>query len=136
MLSQLLTIKTDNTYIQLFRYTFVGCIAFICDFSVLYLLTEFFMFHYLVSAALAFLLGLTVNYILSVNWVFNSRSLENRYAEFVVYSLIGVAGLALNELIIWGFTEYFMVHYLGSKIISTVIVYVFNFTVRKSLLFR
>ncbi len=136
MFSELLTVKTDNTYIQLFRYTFVGGISFLFDFTALYVLTEYFMLHYLVSAAFAFLLGLSINYLLSVTWVFKSRNLENRFAEFVVYSLIGVAGLVLNELIIWVFTEFMLVHYLGSKMISTVVVYLFNFSIRKILLFR
>jgi len=127
--------STDNTLVQLFRYTIVGGTAFCFDFTALHMLTAYAGLHYLVSAAFAFVLGLLVNYVLSVRWVFANRSLKNRYAEFIVFALVGLVGLGLNELIMWGVTEYGGVHYLGSKVISTVVVYLFNFSIRKVLLF-
>jgi putative flippase GtrA len=51
--------------IQFFRYAIVGVIAFMIDFAALFFLTDIFHFHYLVSAAMAFLLGLATNYILA-----------------------------------------------------------------------
>ena len=128
--------KTDNTLIQLFRYTFVGGIAFVVDFGSLFLLTEFAGVHYLVSAAISFLFGLATNYLLSILWVFNTRSISNRYHEFIIFGIIGIIGLGLNELIIWRFTEYLHFHYLISKIISAIVVYLWNFFARKNLLFR
>ena len=135
MLNQLIKNKTNNTLIQLFRYTFVGGVAFIFDFGTLYILTEFFNIYYLVSAALAFLLGLTINYFLSVIWVFKERSIKSKYVEFVVFAFIGIIGLALNEFIMWFFTEIVNLHYLYSKLISTIIVYLWNFFIRKFILF-
>jgi hypothetical protein len=51
LLRRLFIDKTDSTLIQLFRYTFVGGIAFLVDFGSLYALTEYARVHYLVSAA-------------------------------------------------------------------------------------
>lgn len=135
MLDRLLREPTDNTLIQLFRYTFVGGFAFVVDFGSLYSLTEFAGFHYLVSAAVAFMLGLFVNYLLSVRWVFNSRTMSNRWLEFALFGLVGIVGLGLNELIIWFFTEQVGFHYMGSKVVSAIIVYLWNFFARKRLLF-
>jgi len=42
MIERLLKSRTDNTLIQLFRYTFVGGVAFIVDFGLLFILTDFF----------------------------------------------------------------------------------------------
>jgi putative flippase GtrA len=128
--------QTDNTFIQLFRYTFVGGIAYIVDFGSLYALTEFLNIHYLRSAAFAFLLGLTTNYILSVNWVFGRRVVRNRFLEFAIFGSIGVIGLGLNEVLIWVFTEYVHLHYLLSKVVSTVFIYAWNFSARKFILFN
>ena len=128
--------KTDNTLIQLFRYTFVGGIAFLFDFSTLYLLTEFFQVYYLLSAAIAFLLGLTINYILSIFWVFKTRVIKSKWLEFGIFALIGIIGLGLNELIIWTFTEHVEFHYMASKIVSTVIIYLWNFFTRKYILYN
>jgi putative flippase GtrA len=136
MVRRLLKNKTNNTLIQLFRYTFVGGVAFLFDFCSLYILTEYFNIYYLVSAAIAFMLGLTINYLLSISWVFEKRSLKSKHLEFAVFALIGIIGLALNEFFIWFFTEIAGTYYLYSKLISTALVYSWNFFVRKYTLFR
>ena len=136
MIQHLLKNKTDNTIIQLFRYTIVGGFAFVVDFGSLFVLTEYCHIYYLVSAAIAFVLGLTINYTLSVKWIFINRSLKSKSLEFIIFALIGLFGLAINEVIIWFFKEIVQIHYLYSKLISTAIVYLFNFFSRKMTLFR
>jgi putative flippase GtrA len=132
----LFTNATDNTFVQLFRYLFVGGGAFLVDFGSLYVLTEFAHIHYLVAAALAFLLGLVTNYMLSISWVFSSHKMGNRWLEFAVFALIGLVGLGLNELIIWQCTETLGFHYLVSKMAAAAIVLFWNFFARKFALFR
>ena len=127
--------RTNNTAVQLLRYTVVGGCAFAFDFSCLFFLTSSCHLHYLVSAAIAFLVGLVVNYILSVGWVFSHRRMNSRLSEFVVFALIGLGGLLLNEVLIWFFTEVLLLFYLVSKVISTVLVYLYNFLVRRFVLF-
>ena len=136
MLAKLLKSKNDKTLIQLFRYIFVGGAAFAVDFSALYILTDLFDIHYLVSAAIAFLLGLTTNYILCNIWVFNIRVLTNRWLEFGIFSLIGVIGLVMNEVIIWAFTEHIRFHYMASKVVSSAAVFFWNFFARKYSLYN
>lgn len=136
MIGKLLKYPTDNVWIQLFRYFFVGGTAFAVDFGLLWALTEWGGLHYLLSAALSFTVGLIVNYILSMLWVFKDHALQSRIAEFAAFALIGFAGLCLNEAIIWCATERLNLHYLASKIISTAIVFFWNFMARKYLLFN
>lgn len=133
---KLLKDQTDRTMIQLFRYFFVGGAAFLVDFTTLFILTEFFTVYYLISAAIAFVLGLLANYVLSVNWVFNRRTVENRTFEFGIFVVIGIVGLGLNEVIIWFFTDNLQMYYLYSKMISAVIILFWNFFARKFTLFR
>lgn len=128
--------KTDNTLFQLIRYTFVGGFAFIVDFGTLFLLTEYLNLHYLVSAAIAFILGLVTNYFLSIGWVFTRHSVSDKRIEFIVFTLIGLAGLGLNELFLWLFTDLAGMYYLISKILTAVLVYLWNFFVRKLILFN
>jgi putative flippase GtrA len=135
-LNRLLKQETERTVIQLIRYVFVGGAAFIVDFGSLFILTDFFGIYYLVSAAIAFILGLIVNYSLSISWVFNNRTLDNSTLEFGVFSLIGIVGLGLNEIFIWFFTAKIGFYYLISKVISAIIVLLWNFFARKYVLFR
>jgi putative flippase GtrA len=136
VLRSLLWQKTDHALLQLFRYTCVGGIAFLVDISTLFVLTEYFGIYYLISGAFAFLLGLITNYSASVLWVFSKRGIQSRLLEFAAFSLIGLIGLGLNEFFLWLFTERIAIHYLFSKIISAVLVFLFNFTSRKVMLFR
>ena len=126
----------DSLPRQLYLYTFVGAIAFAFDFGALFALTHFAGVHYLLSAGLAFVLGLLVNYVLSIKWVFHRRSIRDKRIEFLIFTMIGLAGLGLNEAFIWFFTEIAQFHYLASKIVSTVFVYLWNFFARRYSLFR
>ncbi|MFB0565695.1 MAG: GtrA family protein [Candidatus Aminicenantaceae bacterium] len=127
--------KSDKTFVQLIRYGFVGGVAYGVDFGSLIFLTEVCRVHYLISAAVAFLLGLITNYVLSIFWVFSKRTLANKRVEFLIFSIIGLVGLGLNEVIIWFFTEWIHFHYLISKVVSTVFVFFWNFFARKKILF-
>jgi len=128
--------KTNNSFLQLFRYTFVGGFAFLVDFGILFTLTEFLNIHYLISACIAFLFGIITNYILSVKWVFNSNKIKNKWFEFLFFSLIGLVGLALNQILLWLLTDIFLLYYLLSKIITSFVLYFWNFYVRKIFLFN
>lgn len=136
LLNRLLKAETDDLATQLFRYFLVGGLAFLVDYGSLWFLTEVCGLHYLLSAAIAFLLGLTCNYLLSTHWVFNSRRMKSRWGEFVVFAIIGIAGLGLNELIMYLGTDVFQLHYMVSKLISTALVFFWNFFARKFILFN
>jgi putative flippase GtrA len=135
-IDKLIKNQTDRTHIQFFRYIFVGGVAFIVDFCSLFIFTDIFGVYYLLSAAIAFILGLIANYALSINWVFNKRTLDNRMSEFTIFAVIGIIGLVLNEMIIWLFTDYVGLFYLVSKIIAAALILFWNFFARKFTLFR
>ncbi len=136
MFKKIFVTQTDNFLIQLFRSTFVGGIATIADIALLYLLTEYFHIYYLVSAIASFTLGVTVNYFLSISWVFTNRGFKNKWAEFGAFTIIGITGLGLNIFFIWVFTEYAHIHYLISKVIATILVFAWNFLSRKYFIFQ
>jgi putative flippase GtrA len=133
---KLLKTQTDSTHIQLFRYLLVGGAAFIIDIGSLYFFTEFLGIYYLFSAAIAFILGLLVNYVLSISWVFNKHTLNNRTLEFGIFTFIGIIGLGLNEIFIWFFTAELGFYYLVSKIIAAIIILFWNFFARKFALYK
>lgn len=128
--------ETDNWFIQLFRYLFVGGAAFLVDYGLLVLLTEVCGLHYLVSATISFIAGLIVNYLLSTSWIFRKSKMENKWAEFLIFSIIGVVGLLLNNLLLYLFTDLAHIHYMISKLITTAIVMLWNFGARKIILFN
>lgn len=135
LLHRLFVYKTNNLLIQLIRYTIVGGLAFVVDFGLLFVLTEYAGLHYILSATCSFIAGLLVNYYISTAWVFES-SIKSKQIEFTLFALIGVVGLGLNDLLIWIFTEKFQIYYMLSKLITAVLVYLWNFLGRKYLVFN
>ena len=128
--------RSDRLHVQFFRYVAVGGVAFVVDFTLLVLLTELAGVHYLLSAGLAFCAGLLVNYALSIAWVFSSRMLRDRRAEFAIFALVGIAGLGFTELILFIGTEGVGLDYRLSKLFAVGVVLMWNFGARKFLLFR
>ena len=135
-LKALLKDKPDSLIGQLLRYAVVGGISFVVDYGSLWLLTEKAGLPYLWSAAIAFVLGLICNYLLSTAWVFGESRIKNAWGEFLAFAVIGVVGLGLNELIMYGCTDGLGFHYMLSKIVSTAIVFFWNFLARRFLVFK
>ena len=126
--------RTTNAYVQFFRYIFVGGFAFLTDAFVLWLCEK--VMYYMFAAAVAFVAGLTVNYLLSVAFVFSeSKQVKNRAREFLVYAVIGIIGLGLTEIIMYILTDLCHFYFMFSKVISAIIVLIWNFVARKKILY-
>lgn len=134
-LNRLFREKTTNIFIQFFRYIFVGGFAFLADAFTLRLCEKW--MNYMIAAAIAFVVGLAVNYALSIWFVFSESSkVKNKVKEFVVYGIIGLIGLLITEGIMYLFTDVFGLYFLISKIIAAAIVLVWNFAARKVVLYK
>lgn len=134
-LNRLFREKTTNIFIQFFRYIFVGGFAFLADAFTLWLCEKW--MNYMIAAAIAFVVGLAVNYALSIWFVFSESSkVKNKVKEFVVYGIIGLIGLLITEGIMYLFTDVFGLYFLISKIIAAEIVLVWNFVARKVVLYN
>lgn len=132
LLYKLFIEKTDDVKIQFFRYLFVGGFAAVVNIGSLYIFTEYLHLYYLVANVLGFLLGLLTNYILSKWLVFAKENKLNKVLEFTIYTFIGVIGLGLDTLLVWVFTTMGL-YYMISKIISTGLVFIWNFFARKAI---
>lgn len=117
------------------RYLLVGGVAFAADFLALWALVSLGGLHYLPATMLAFILGVWVNYQLSIRWVFVYRAVGLTSVEFIVFLLVGVIGLAASLGAMSLFTGWLGMHYLLAKAIATVLTLLINFTGRKLLLF-
>lgn len=130
-LTKLLKGQTQNFLVQLVRYGMTGFVAFVVDYSILICLTELLSLHYLISAAIAFLCSVGVNYLLSIRWVFGSSRKDKPALVLSAFIVIGLIGLSLTEFLMWTFTELVGVHYLISKVVATFIVFFWNFSARR-----
>jgi len=131
----LLIVPTTNTTIQVFRALFVGFIAFVADAGLLWAISLTGL-HYLICAVFGFLLGVYVNYILSVKFVFAEKASIGKPGEMALYVVFGAVGLGLTVAFMWFFTEIIGMHFMLSRGVAAVIVFAWNFTIRKVTLYR
>ena len=117
------------------KYLLASVVALAVDFGLLMFLTKAAGVHYLISAAVGFGAGLVVNYGLSVTLVFSQRRLRSRRLEFIGFFVIGLVGLALNEVLMTAFVEVVGLGVAMAKIPATAIGFVLNFASRRALLF-
>ncbi|NTV90542.1 MAG: GtrA family protein [Clostridiales bacterium] len=127
---------TKNPILQFFRYAFVGAIASLVDWGVLYAVTESGVV-YLLAAVFGFIFGLITNFSLSKFLVFRSSTPRvGLGGEFVGYALIGLVGLVLTLILMYFMTDILGIYYMISKIVSTLLILVWNFAARRYLLYK
>lgn len=116
---------------QIMKFGVVGAIAFVIDYGLLVLLTEAFGVNYLLSATISFTASVVFNYVASMRYVFKHKEGMSRRREFVIFVVLSVIGLAINNGCMWAGVELLGVHYLIVKIAATFLVMVWNFVTRK-----
>jgi putative flippase GtrA len=87
------------------------------------------------AALIGFCAGAVVAYVASVAWVFEARTIRRATLEFGLFVAIGVAGLLLTEVLLWLQVERWGLPPFWSKAGAAGVVFIFNFAVRKTLLF-
>lgn len=120
-----------NLLLQILRFTLVGGSAFLVDAGLLFILKEFAGINYLISGAISFTASVIYNYVLSIKWVFDIKAHRDKTQEFIIFVLLSLIGLALNQFFMWLFVELFYIHYMISKVFATSIIMVYNFVTRK-----
>jgi len=116
---------------QIVRFGIVGVIAFVIDYAVLLVLTEVAGIHYLISSAVAFLVSVIFNYILSITFVFETDKSKSKGAQFSLFAVMSAGGLGINQLMMWLLSDIMFIPYQLSKFFATAVVMVYNFVTRK-----
>lgn len=146
---------------EIFRFLLVGGTATIVDYAAAYV-----FYHWLlppsiigqtpsliISTAVGFCFGLTVNWLLSITFVFRQVTDEKASRSkksFLIFTIIGLIGLAITEVgmhlgvtMLPEITIFKTTEFLGeawkwwiSKVVMTCIVLVWNYVGRKVLVFK
>ena len=124
---------------QFLRYLVTGGLAFVVDFGLFALCLYVFDWHYLLANLVGLVAGLVLNYTMSIVWVFTAceRALEKRKVmEFSLFALVGIAGVGINQLLMFLMVGVFDWNEMVSKMVAAVLVLMWNFGARKLMLFR
>lgn len=117
--------------IQIFKFTIVGGIATIIDWTIYYLLFNILKINPLLANLGAFSISVIYNYIASVKWVFKVTDKKSKKELFIEFIILSIVGLLITEIIIYIGINLIKIDAMIIKIIATVIVMIFNFITRK-----
>lgn len=134
---------------QVIKFGLVGAFCFVIDFAVTMGLTVFGI-HHLTAAFFGFVISVVINYLLSFKFVFQHKDHLDRRKEFVIFLILSVIGLGINEVLIYlsvdvlygqvilpkenGWLNGLLTYELAvaaGKIFATGVVMVYNFVTRK-----
>lgn len=126
---------------QFISYFGVGGAAALVEWGIFFLLVYLFNTPYLVATVLAFVVSTTVNWILGRMFAFrNSNYKGKKTQELILVFVVSAIGLVFNMVLM-----YLFVSVLGmntnvlktvSKVLSTGIVFFWNFLSRKYLIYK
>jgi putative flippase GtrA len=121
---------------KIFRYAGVGATAAFVDFLIFAIFAKLLNFNYLAVGAVGFIIATTINYFLSVRFVFESGIRFGFRKEFLLVFLISFIGLGVNQAVL-----YFGIGILGwemlfIKLCATGSVFFWNFGARSQFIFK
>lgn len=139
-------LKMKKLIEQLVKFGLVGVLCTIIDFGV-YTVCNLIGIPYLISGFAGFTISVIVNYVLSMKYVFERRDDMSKQREFVIFVILSIVGLVLNEILLYIGIDGIYMHnvqlqtlfsetaaQLLVKLGATAIVMIYNFVSRKILL--
>ncbi|MDD5395597.1 MAG: GtrA family protein [Thiothrix sp.] len=122
---------------EFLRYFVVSLIALSLDLGAFSASLRLFGLPWVAAATIGFVVGLLVAYILSVCFVFAKRKLRQApLAELLAFSLVGLGGLGVTQIVLWIGIERLQINPELSKLCAAGFTFIFNFVVRKLMLFN
>jgi len=122
--------------VKIIRYAIVGATAASVDFLFFAILAKWAGFDYLLIGALGFVIATTLNYFLSIRFVFESGVRFQFWKEVSLVFLISLTGLAVNQVVLYLGIGILGWEMLLTKLLATGSVFFWNFGARSQYIFK
>lgn len=113
-------------WLRFIKFCVVGGSGVVIDFGVTYICKEFLRINKYIANSLGFIFAATSNYFLNRIWTFESHD-PRITRQYFTFFFIAVAGLAINNLIVYLLNDRLGVKFYLAKLIATIGVTVWNF---------
>ncbi|MDY2557571.1 MAG: GtrA family protein [Candidatus Faecousia sp.] len=120
----------------LFGYLIVGGLATIVEWAGFWLFSEKLSIEYLLATALAFAISTFANWLFGRLLVFRGKQQQSLLREILSVYLASIVGLLLNLLIMFLLVQLLGVKKMIAKMAATVLVFTYNYLVRKLIIYR
>jgi dolichol-phosphate mannosyltransferase len=124
---------------RVFKFGLVGLSGIVVNMVVLWYLTEFVGFYYLVSSLFAIELSILNNFVWNDLWTFRagtSHKHPSRWHRLISFHIVSAGGLVINMGILYLLTSVGGVYYLISNIIGIVVGFGWNFMLNRRVTWR
>ena len=121
--------------IKFLKFCAVGFSGMLIDFGTTWLLKEKARINKYIANSTGFILAATSNYIWNRIWTFRSKN-EEIAVEYFSFIIISVAGLGINNLVIYLLNDKLKINFYLSKLIAVGVVTLWNFTMNFIITFR
>ena len=122
--------------IPLISYLFVGGAATLVEWVFFWLFDQALGIQYLIATTLAFCISTYSNWLFGRLWTFRDAEKGSLWAELGKIYAAAVVGLGLNLLIMWVLVDRLGTPDMPAKILATVIVFSYNYLIRKLVIYR
>ena len=116
--------------LEVARFCVVGGLCFLLDYGLLFVCTEYVGVPYLWSSGISFSVSVVVNYWLCLSYVFRGAGEQSR-RQRVLFLGSSVAGLGLNQVVMWALVDGLGVYYMVAKLFATGVVTVWNYVMKR-----
>jgi putative flippase GtrA len=121
--------------LKFLKFCAVGFSGMLIDFGTTWLLKEKARINKYIANSTGFILAATSNYIWNRIWTFESRNSEIA-VEYFSFILISIAGMGINNLVIYLLNDKLKLNFYLSKLIAIGVVTIWNFMMNFIITFR
>lgn len=126
--------NSKNNFKDFFLYLIVGGFATLSEWLIFFFLDKL-LLHYAVATIIAYILSTFVNWFAGRILVFKETK-HGFLNEILSIYIASIIGLLLNLAIMWLEVDLLNINEMVSKIIATALVFIYNFLVRKKLIYK
>lgn len=129
--------KLQSNIKQFISYFFVGGIAALVEWATFFIFESIIGLGYLLATVISFAFATTVNWILGRHFTFKTEAKNNKkFIDALVVFLVSGVGLGFNMVLMYLFVGLLGLWPLFGKILSTGIVFLWNFAARKYIIYK
>jgi putative flippase GtrA len=118
-----------------FSYLMVASAGAVVDLIVFASLVYLAGVGYIIASIPAFFLATLVNYILSIIFIFQSRTRFSQWKELAIIYLVSGTGLLWHLILLYLFIDILVFHVMFGKILALGFVFFWNYLVRRFYIF-
>ncbi len=130
-----MSVKLNETHYQIIKYIFVGGGVVTINVSLLYSLTEFLHFHYLVSALISFFVAFLFSFFLQKFFTFRDDSRNRVASQMARYLSLQIANLCANMTLLYALVEYLRIWYILAELVVALGLAVVTFLISRRFIF-